>query len=142
MSGRLTTFVGLFEGGIRKIVIPRIQRDYAQGRVDVDASRIRAAFLEVVHRALTSSEPAGLDFIYGDVAEDGTLTPLDGQQRLTTLFLLHWYLAARAGKLDPKPAWTGFAYDTRPGARLFCERLVERARPFPLGGQVRLSAWM
>lgn len=142
MSGRLTTFVGLFDGGIRRIVIPRIQRDYAQGRVDVDATRIRAAFLDVVHRALTSSEPAGLDFIYGDVAEDGTLTPLDGQQRLTTLFLLHWYLAARAGKLDPKPAWTGFAYDTRPGARLFCERLVERARPFPLGGQVRLSAWM
>ena len=31
-----------------------------------------------------------------------TLRPLDGQQRLTTLFLLHWYLAFRTGSLDAR----------------------------------------
>jgi hypothetical protein len=38
--------------------------------------------------------------VYGDVRA-GVLQPLDGQQRLTTLFLLHWYVASRADKLDP-----------------------------------------
>lgn len=141
MSGRLTTFISLFESDIRSVLIPRIQRDYAQGREDADATRIRAAFLDVVHSALTGGAPAGLDFVYGDVSST-VLTPLDGQQRLTTLFLLHWYLAARADKLDPIPPWAAFAYDTRPGARLFCERLVQRARPFPLDPDVRLSTWI
>ena len=42
----------------------------------------------------------GLDFVYGDV-KDGVLRPLDGQQRLTTLFLLHWYVASLAGRTRP-----------------------------------------
>ena len=142
MSGRVTTFAELFDGGVNRVVIPRIQRDYAQGRDDNDATRIRDAFLDVLHGALVDGKSVGLDFVYGDVDDEGTLTPLDGQQRLTTLFLLHWYLAARTEQLDPVPAWARFAYDTRPAARLFCERLVERARPFPLPEGVELSMWI
>src|SRR5262249_45291123 len=78
--------------------------------------------------ATTGVEPLGLDFVYGDVS-DGTLRPLDGQQRLTTLFLLHWYLASRTGHLDDSAKWTEFAYATRPNARRFCERLVQHALP-------------
>ena len=36
-----------------------------------------------------------LDFVYGSLRKINGKTdfiPLDGQQRLTTLFLLHWYL--------------------------------------------------
>ena len=107
-----------------------LQRDYAQGRPDPDASRIRHDFLGVLHRALTGGEAVGLDFVYGDVTGE-VLTPLDGQQRLTTLFLLHWYLAARADRLDEQQGWKQFSYDTRHSARRFCEELVKWPRRCP-----------
>ncbi len=77
---------------------------------------------------MTGGDAVGLDFVYGEV-EDETLRPLDGQQRLTTLFLLHWYLAARTNQLDRDHGWTHFSYATRPSARLFCERLVDQRPP-------------
>lgn len=135
----MTSYVGLFGDRIHSVEIPRIQRDYAQGREDAEARRVRSSFLGVLVDALTTGKEVSLDFVYGDVS-DGTFTPLDGQQRLTTLFLLHWYLAARVGRLEPLPRWARFTYETRPGARLFCQRLGSRARPFPLDGPV--SAWL
>src|SRR4051812_47639624 len=98
MSSYITSFAGLLAhraagiSGTERIEIPLIQRDFAQGRTDVQTTRIRESFLDVLHQAATGGERAGLDFIYGEVT-DGTLRPLDGQQRLTTLFLLHWYVA-------------------------------------------------
>jgi hypothetical protein len=120
------------DGGERPEVvcveIPLIQRDYAQGRADPRVQDIRGAFLEALHDALTGGPPLGLDFVYGEV-RDGTFEPLDGQQRLTTLFLLHWYLGCRTGHLDEPGAWTRFTYATRPSARLFCERIVANPPP-------------
>ena len=60
---------------------------------------------------------------------DGTFEPLDGQQRLTTLFLLHWYLAFRTRPPRRPAAVDRFTYATRPSARLFCERIVEHPPP-------------
>lgn len=103
MSTTLHSFMDIFETTIEdgdtsvqlnKIVIPLIQRDYAQGRIDKDINRVRSRFLQALYRAVTG-EPITLDFVYGDIDEEGTMTPLDGQQRLTTLFLLHWYAAKR-----------------------------------------------
>ncbi len=74
--------------------------------------------------ALTGGKPISLDFVYGEI-EDGTLRPLDGQQRLTTLFLLHWYVAARLDRLAEAQPWLQFAYATRPTAELFCRELVK-----------------
>lgn len=129
----VTSFAGLFtrresDTGtpvVDRIEIPLIQRDYAQGRQGAAVEEIRTSFLDVLHSALAGEQaaPIGLDFVYGEV-KDGTLRPLDGQQRLTTLFLLHWYLAWRAGRLDDDWGWKRFSYATRPSARLFCERLV------------------
>ena len=71
----------------------------------------------------------GLDFVYGDV-KDGVLRPLDGQQRLTTLFLLHWYVASLRRTCSTRLApWLRFSYATRPTARDFCRALAEH--PFP-----------
>ena len=87
-----------------QICIPMIQRDYAQGRET--QSEIRNEFLGVLHAALTSengsSSPLNLDFIYGSTIneDESNFFPLDGQQRLTTLFLLHWYLAWKDGQLE------------------------------------------
>jgi hypothetical protein len=134
MRGYLTSYAGLFEArpgggsGISAVEIPSIQRDYAQGRPDDRARDIRDDFLEVLLDAIAGSEPVGLDFIYGRI-ESTTFYPLDGQQRLTTLFLLHWYVASAAGRLDAGAAWTRFSYATRPSARLFCQRLATNAMP-------------
>ena len=144
MKGYLTSYAGLFEAqpggvpGISSIEIPIIQRDYAQGRPGAWVEEIRVSFLEVLLDAIAGGEPVGLDFVYGKV-EGATFHPLDGQQRLTTLFLLHWYLASAANRLDAAAAWTRFSYATRPSARLFCQRLV--ANPLPQDEDVP-SAWI
>ena len=129
MSTTLHSFMDIFETTIEdgdtsvqlnKIVIPLIQRDYAQGRIDKDINRVRSRFLQALYRAVTG-EPITLDFVYGDIDEEGTMTPLDGQQRLTTLFLLHWYAAKKEKISDDKYAFLSrFSYETRYSARYFC----------------------
>jgi len=115
---------------IKKVEIPLFQRDYAQGRQGDRAQRIRTDFLDALHAAVVgeASDAVGLDFVYGGV-EAGTLKPLDGQQRLTTLFLLHWYLASRSERLDEDHSWKQFSYATRQSARMFCESLIEHPMP-------------
>ncbi len=111
------------------IEIPIIQRDYAQGRESkVD---IRDNFLndlsEIIH-----DRKLELDFVYGSVKEDNdgmtTLKPLDGQQRLTTLFLLHWFVAVKECKLQDelKKLLTKFTYETRTSSREFCIDLINK----------------
>lgn len=118
------------ELSLEKVEIPLFQRDYAQGRQDNRVQGIRADFLDALRAAVVGdvSEAVGLDFVYGGV-ETGTLKPLDGQQRLTTLFLLHWYLASRSGRLGDDHGWKQFSYATRQSARMFCESLVEHSLP-------------
>jgi len=94
------TFHGLFTR-FSRVEIPIIQRDYAQGRPT--AEDLRIGLLEAFRTALDrdnagSNLPLDLDFIYGSITEhvetkELTFCPLDGQQRLTTLFLLHWFAA-------------------------------------------------
>src|SRR5665213_513676 len=126
-----------------RIEIPLIQRDYAQGRQGELVARIRASFLDALCSAIVpSGQTIDLDFIYGDV-EKGAFYPLDGQQRLTTLFLLHWYLACRAGVPVQKQPWAKLTYATRPSARDFCERLAEfQWSTNETGGETSLSDWL
>ena len=115
------------------IEIPIIQRDYAQGR---DSSKfIRNRFLDSIFEALSENEILEMDFVYGSIKEvkDGNnkhniFLPLDGQQRLTTLFLLYWFLI-NTEELDDellkkeREILSKFSYSTRSTARLFCEKL-------------------
>lgn len=102
------------------IEIPIIQRDYAQGRLGKEY--LRKKFLTSLMDALEGKE-LKLDFIYGSVENDH-FNPLDGQQRLTTLWLLHWYIALRAGKLsDASETLKKFSYETRISSREFCQNL-------------------
>ena len=109
------------------IEIPIIQRDYAQGRLGKE--NLRKNFLSDLKKALSNEPPytdseMKLDFIYGST-ENGRLYPLDGQQRLTTLWLLHWYIALRAGMLneDNCAILRRFTYETRISSREFCKNL-------------------
>lgn len=108
----------------KKIVIPIIQRDYAQGRIGKEYLRER--FLGQLFAALQGdAKPLVLDFVYGSVEAD-TFYPLDGQQRLTTLWLLHWYLALCAGTLnEDKATLQRFSYETRVSSRTFCQKLCD-----------------
>lgn len=112
------------------IKIPIIQRDYAQGRKENKIENIRNIFLDTLYEMIHSSDKTiDLDFIYGSEinnSEGKILTPLDGQQRLTTLFLLHWYLALKDGKLNDtvKETLKRFTYETRISSRDFCEKII------------------
>ena len=121
-----------------KVIIPPIQRDYAQGRENEKVQRIRERFLNNIIEVLadeSDSNTLALDFIYGYVVkeklDDGqelsVFKPLDGQQRLTTLFLLHWYVAVQDQALyqKVKSLLGEFSYATRPKSRKFCEKLVD-----------------
>lgn len=122
---------------IQAIEIPIFQRDYAQGRKNEQTNAVRTRFIADLCAALDGSEDLHLDFVFGDVV-GGTLYPLDGQQRLTTLFLLHCYLAWHQPEQAAQP-WHAFHYATRPGARYFCEFLTQ-CRPHM--GEETLSAWL
>ena len=108
-----------------KIQIPLSQRDYAQGRADKEALRTKfvTRLLDALRRPETES--VKLDFVFG--VKDGFLAfqPLDGQQRLTTLWLLHWYVAQRAGvAMDVRKVLSRFSYETRDSSTSFCQALA------------------
>lgn len=113
------------------ILIPVIQRDYAQGRKTEEVNKIREDF---VHDLLSFIKDTGnshnIDFIYGSVEQredhPKTFIPLDGQQRLTTLFLLHLYLAGINKQYESfnKRVNGRFEYATRKSSTEFCRRIV------------------
>lgn len=103
------------------VVIPIIQRDYAQGRKDKQF--IRKTFLKDIKNCLENGNPMTLDFIYGN-EEFGRFYPLDGQQRLTTLWLVYWYVALKTNNLSQvKEVLSKFSYETRESSKEFCGAL-------------------
>ncbi|CAH0346765.1 DUF262 domain-containing protein [Bacillus sp. CECT 9360] len=118
------TFWQLIENYI--VEIPIIQRDYAQGRESEE--EIRNTFLDKLYVVLVNDENLDLDFVYGSLKEikkEKKFIPLDGQQRLTTLFLLHWYLAVKERHIDKaRNNLINFTYETRSSSREFCNALV------------------
>ena len=135
----------------KPVVVPVIQRDYAQGRIDKWSVRVR--FLESIKDALCAdrgtAEKLRLDFIYGaDDGEGGEFAPLDGQQRLTTLWLLHWYIAAKTpgvlGAGNPASKMlANFSYKTRVTSREFCANLSCLTLPVAgdAAGVIRNQKW-
>lgn len=52
-----------------------------------------------------------------------TFIPLDGQQRLTTLFLIHWYLAKKTKNIEAIKYLNKFNYATRNSSKEFLQML-------------------
>lgn len=161
----INTFAKLL--GSYGVEIPLIQRDYVQGRVhDIrefqgkgdDLSKAllkkytkekerRDHFVTQLINALLdpSNKSIQLTFIYGTLQNTNTdknlhessLVPLDGQQRLTTLFLLTWLLNHKQTSEDLQPlqnnedykslmkGMKSFRYKTRPSSDAFCLCLVK-----------------
>ena len=100
-----------------EIIIPLIQRDYAQGR---EKEKTRANdFLDAILEGTKKS--LNLDFVYGKV-EDKKFIPLDGQQRLTTLFLIHWFLSLETKYIEEL---NKFSYEVRSSTKDFIKHLTD-----------------
>lgn len=124
-----------------KISIPIIQRDYAQGRLNDKSTGIRNKFLDEIFNKLDNNENLFLDFVYGSI-EDDKFIPIDGQQRLTTLFLLHLYFAKKENK--ECEYLKGFTYETRSSSREFCQKLVVEDLDFTkdyISPDIKDSSW-
>ena len=122
MSKDIYSFYELVQ--IYKVKVPIIQRDYAQGRKR--NVTICENFLKALKESIIKNKTINLDFIYGNV-EDNVFLPLDGQQRLTTLFLLHWYAFTKENNADSsiRINLKKFSYETRLSSRRFCEALLD-----------------
>ena len=135
---------------VGRILVPMIQRPYAQGRKSQQS--IRDKFLQDIFAALSNNnvEKLELNFLYGtfvDDGESGSFELLDGQQRLTTLFLLHWYLAAMeclSSETTAMPTYLNkFEYQTRTSStsflhKLFSAKLNAEEKP---SKTIRKSSW-
>ncbi len=130
-----------------KVEIPIIQRDYAQGRIYVDndkkqhLNKTGLRFITTIFKHLEERKEMELDFVYGSVLAPDAATkrtgnvflPLDGQQRLTTLFLLYWYVGLRElDKQDNKEereklmkTLRKFSYVTRISSKDFISSLCD-----------------
>lgn len=113
------------------VVVPKIQRSYAQGRAN--ELNLRTKFIDDIFSALEKNETIELSFVYG---AKSTLTDntfrfelLDGQQRLTTLILLYWYVASAENKEIPRFI-KSFSYETRTTSSDFIEKLSQNTISF------------
>lgn len=123
------------------IRIPAIQRDYVQGRGDVQSANARTGMLDDIQTHISDRTPMSLNFIYGQIegsddCDVELFVPLDGQQRLTTLYLIHWLAlvmaVANAGDGERAPELDGdaqtlgrFSYQTRQTSSDFFARIGE-----------------
>lgn len=125
-----------FESFIKaqKIEIPAIQRDYVQGRgFTIEEQDKREAFVSRLINTIAddNAKPCHLEFIYGAKNNvSNRFIPLDGQQRLTTLFILHWVIWQKssndAQQEYPLNLIEGFNYETRLSSSTFCRNIIER----------------
>lgn len=108
-----------------EIRIPVIQREYVQGSDDKSIQAIREHLLKDIVEALDSDGiKLSLGIIYG-ITDRTIFYPLDGQQRLTTLFLLYWFMAV---KLNQSLSGIKFTYEIRHSANSFFRVLLDEAK--------------
>lgn len=133
---------------IERIEIPIIQRDYAQGRKERNIRIKRDLFLDEIFSVIFDSgnKDLKLYYIYGKV--DGTtFIPIDGQQRLTTLYLLAYYLSSRENCFKNFLNLPELTYRTRFSAKNFTAELRKNPLDYTNGSaqkpseKIKQSGW-
>lgn len=94
------------------IIIPSYQRDYAQGRNNKKSEEVRTLFVKSIVSAICENRKLFLDYVYG-YKKDDKLYLIDGQQRLTTLFLFYVYAASK--RKEKTTCLKNFCYEEREG---------------------------
>ncbi|MBI9013175.1 MAG: DUF262 domain-containing protein [Clostridiales bacterium] len=121
MAENIKTLIGLLNE--HEVRIPIIQRDYAQGRENEKSNEVRKNLLRDIKNCLSDrNQYIDFNFVYGTLS-DGVFYPVDGQQRLTTLYLLHWFLACNCNRHDDFKRLKIFSYMTRNSATEFFKLL-------------------
>ncbi len=123
--------------------VPKIQRDYAEGREsEMIESKRRSLINDMLDVVYEEKKGLSLDFVYGYMRGGGktlwgdlyqnkkdypdmAFEPLDGQQRLTTLFLLYWLFGREKDLIDNGHSL--FIYETRDTSEEFCHWLVHNS---------------
>lgn len=113
-----------------EIVIPIIQRDYAQGRDNNNVIEIRENFIKDIFSKLIDNQKLKLSFVYG-TEEGSQYIPYDGQQRLTLIYLLTLYFTEYSGERilinsnnEKINILSKFYYKTRDFSSDFCAYLT------------------
>jgi len=136
-NGTRSTFLRVYKQ--QGIFIPKIQRDYVQGRQTAQVRKNRKSLLNNIVDVLKGNvSDIMLNFVYG-YQEKGFFVPIDGQQRLTTLFLLHVYLFAKTNGLHELENGEKFRYDTRETTNRFFDALFENNNIEKFLRNVRIS---
>lgn len=112
-----------------RVVIPGIQRHYVQGANNPKAESVRKQFVKEIFKAIEKQEILNLHFIYGPINTDGedSFVPVDGQQRLTTLWLIARYAVEKTDitiRKDLLRLLSRFTYEDRINAKRFCQALT------------------
>ena len=113
-----------------RVVIPGIQRHYVQGANNPKAESVRKQFIKEIFTAIEKKQNEfNLHFIYGPINTNGedSFVPVDGQQRLTTLWLIARYAVEKAESSDRKDLLrllSRFTYEDRINAKRFCQALT------------------
>lgn len=105
----------------KKVIIPIIQRDYAQGRNNDKALAVRSRLIDDWKDILLSdNKQMDFNYVYGNENQENEFFPVDGQQRLTSLYLLYWYFSFCNSDVAYISKWS-FEYKTRNSASEFFE---------------------
>lgn len=115
------------------ILIPALQRNYVHGRDDAHAKEVREHFVDSIVNSCAKKQDAHLDLVYGILNEvNGVVVPIDGQQRLTSLWLFAVYCArvcsssvlSDCDRHKKLRLLARFSYESRPLASTFCRWLT------------------
>lgn len=98
-----------------KLIIPEIQRDYVWG----DNELVIKRFINNI-KNMKDNEELDIGFFYSYKIYENFNALIDGQQRITTLILLSWYVGVYNTKLN------NFKFKVRENSNNFLEKLLEQ----------------
>ncbi|NLI36420.1 MAG: DUF262 domain-containing protein [Bacteroidales bacterium] len=114
------TFYDIFNK--KTILIPRLQRDYVQG----GNRSLMSEFVEKLVSSVEEDRSVDLNYIYGRWESGYRYIPIDGQQRLTTLWLL--FLYANSINKEPIQYSVSIDFEARESAQGFCKAILTKLR--------------
>lgn len=108
--------------GNYNILVPIIQRDYVQGS---EVNKVnRDSFIRKILKSLETGKELDMQYIYGVLKGEDVFLPIDGQQRLTTSYLISWFCAVREERFEDFLKNTkSFSYQVRTSSTDFFDEL-------------------
>jgi|GEM_PF-3511146 hypothetical protein len=118
------------------ICIPAIQREYVQGYDDEKINIVRKDFIKNIFDAIIENKVLDIGIIYGYIQNEENESkpiffPVDGQQRITTMYIIYWCLSIiKEEASDDIDIFGGktLQYEARNSTARFFKELVNKGR--------------